>query len=99
MVEVADARDWSSPPGARRDRRLPPSGRSMITQISTSLVGGIEPEHVARAVVVEVADARDAPAGRMRADIDAAGPLAVRISQRSTSRVVGLNQSMSLVPS
>ena len=45
---------------------------------STIARGRVEPEHVAGAVVVEVAEAGRLVAGRMRADIRAAGPLAVR---------------------
>ena len=40
--------------------------------------GRVEPEDIARAVVIEIADPHRLIAGRMRADIDAAGPLAVR---------------------
>ena len=59
----------------------------------------IEPQHIAGAVLVEVADAGDLIAGRVQTDRAAAGPLAVVKLQMSVSRVVGLNQSTSLVPS
>src|SRR5690242_4484288 len=43
-----------------------------------SIIGPrIEPQHIACAVAIEVTDAYDTPARRMRADIDTAGPVSI----------------------
>ena len=77
MIEVADAdRLIAGRMRADIDAAGPLAVRN-LPDIDIVVVG-IEPEHVAGAVVIEVAGADRLISGRMRADVDAARPLAVR---------------------
>ena len=89
------------PPGGMRAKidTARPCASGDLPDVGSRIGRRIAPRDMASAVAIEIAVIRGLVTGRVKPDVGAAGPLAVRDFQISASRVEALYQRTSSVPS